>query len=191
MFTSGRSIAVRPAGREPRERGIATLRIYNSADFPWGAVYEEAVLGAYKILAQSDPIILVSGGVGKPAQQFQLSAKTGYARHLGLVPPEVQGGYDDTAPGDAFFMRSLRVIRLTKDQIKAAIFAQLIWYAEKQGAGNVALGGKAPTIPTNTKMCHKSLFSESAGNVEAILTPAEPNAVDHGADAPDDVPPRY
>src|SRR4051812_37637884 len=112
MFTGARTVSPEGARREPRERGIATLRIYNGADFPSGWVYEEAVLGAYKP-SGANPVIVTSGGPGRALQQFALYPETRYARHLGSLSASLRALFEDTDPGAAFFVRDRKMLRLT------------------------------------------------------------------------------
>jgi hypothetical protein len=167
MFTGARTVSSESTRRAPRERGIATLRIYNSADFPFGWVYEEAVLGAYKPSASGNPVIVASGGSGRAPQQFALYPETRYVRHLGAMSAALRALFEDTEPGSVFFMRDRKMLRLANDQVKSTVFSLPVWVAAK--ASGPQPSAKAPPLPSGVKMCRHSLFSDSAGQVKAIL----------------------
>lgn len=171
MFPRSRTAVSSKLRRDARAKGIATLRIYNSADFPFGRIYEEVVLGAYKSFAAVDPVIVTSGPDGKPPQQFSLSSHTRYARHLGALPTPWRALFDDTEPGAVFFVRDQKILRFTIDQVKSAVFSNPVWVAENlKGARAPAI---APPIPGGAKMGRHSLFSDEAGAVAAILAAEE------------------
>jgi hypothetical protein len=169
MFTSSRRAASARPRHDSKDKGIATLRIYNSADFPFGRIYEEAVLGAYKAASGSgaEPIIVTSRPDGDAPQQFMLSPQTRYVRHLGTLPTTLRTLLDDTEPGASFFIRDRKMLRLTQDQIKSAVFSNPVWVAEQLKAPRPT--GVAPPIPSGAKMGRHSLFSDEAGDVAAIL----------------------
>jgi hypothetical protein len=171
MFGSARPAPKPQFRREQRVRGIATLRLFNPSDYPWGTVYEEAVVGGYKNMAERSAVILVSHAADKPCQQFKVSSGTGFARHLGVVPEKIHGMYEQTPEGGSFHLRSARCVRMTKEEIRSLVFSQPIWYAEKQVSA--ALAGKAPLIPGGAKMAHRSVFSNEAGEVSAILAASD------------------
>ncbi|OGB23945.1 MAG: hypothetical protein A3I66_14630 [Burkholderiales bacterium RIFCSPLOWO2_02_FULL_57_36] len=141
--------------------------MYNGADFPFGRIYEEAVLGAYKPSSGSDPVVITGGPDGKPPQQFSLSPKTRYARHLGTLPSTLRALFDDTEPGGFFFVRDQKMLRFTNDQVKSAVFSNPVWVAEQLKGSSPA--SVAPPIPSGAKMGRHSLFSDAAGDVSAIL----------------------
>ncbi len=171
MFTRSSTAASRRPQRASRDKGLATLRIYNSADYPFGCIYEEAVIGAYKLSNGPDPIVITSGPGGKPLQQFSLSPQTRYARHLGSVPSTVRVLFDDTEAGGFFFVRNQKMLRFTNDQVKAAVFSNPVWFAERQGRPRPT--AIAPPIPSGARMGRYSVFSEQAGDVAAILMSEE------------------
>lgn len=171
MFTRSRTTASTRPRRDSREKGIATLRMYNSADFPFGRIYEEAVLGAYKLSTGSDLVVITSGPDGKPPQQFSLSPKTRYARHLGSLPSTMRTLFDDTEPGGFFFVRNQKMLRLTNDQVKSVVFSNPVWVAEQiRGSRPTSV---APPIPSGARMERHSLLSDAAGDVAAILVAEE------------------
>lgn len=171
MFTRSRTTTSTRPQHKSREKGIATLRIYNSADYPFGRIYEEAVLGAYKAAAGPDLIVMTTDPGGKSPQQFSLSSQTHYARHLGSVPGTLRALFDDTQPGAFFFVRDRKMLRLTNDQVKAAVFSNPVWVAEPLRGSRPA--SVAPPIPSGAKMGRHSLFSSEAGDVAAILIQEE------------------
>ena len=171
MFTRSRTTVSGRPRHDSRERGIATLRMYNSADFPFGRIYEEAVLGAYKLSTGSDPVVITSGPDGRPLQQFSLSPKTRYARHLGSLPSTLRTLFDDTEPGGFFFVRNQKMLRFTNDQVKSLVFSNPVWFAEQiKGSRPTAV---APPIPSGARMERHSLLSDAAGDVSAILVAEE------------------
>ena len=167
MFTRSRTTVSGRPRHDPREKGIATLRVYNSADFPFGRIYEEAVLGAYKSSSGSDPVVITGGPDGKPPQQFSLSPKTRYVRHLGTLPSTLRALLDDTEPGGFFFVRDQKMLRFTNDQVKSTVFSNPVWVAEQLKSPPPT--SLAPPIPSGAKMGRHSLFSDAAGEVAAIL----------------------
>jgi hypothetical protein len=171
MFTRSRTAASTRPRHDSREKGIATLRIYNGADFPFGRIYEEAVLGAYKPSTASDPVVITHGSDGKSPQLFSLSPQTRYARHLGTLSSTLRVLFDDTEPGASFFVRDQKMLRFTNDQVKAAVFSNPVWFAEQLKGSRPA--SVAPPIPTGAKMGRHSLFSDAAGDVSAILVTEE------------------
>jgi hypothetical protein len=171
MFTRSRTAVSGKPRHDAREKCIATLRIYNGADFPFGRIYEEAVLGAYKSFSAVDPVVITSGPDGQSPQQFSISAHTRYARHLGTVPSTLRALFDDTEPGGFFFVRDQKILRFTNDQVKSVVFSNPVWVAEQQKG--VRPGSVAPPIPSGAKMGRHSLFSDAAGNVSAILVAEE------------------
>lgn len=171
MFPRSRTAASTKPRHQSREKGIATLRIYNSADFPFGRIYEEAVLGAYKSSAHVDPVVITAGPDENSPQQFSISSHTRYARHLGTLPITLRALFDDTEPGGFFFIRDQKVLRFTNDQVKSAVFSNPVWVAEQQRGARPS--SVAPPIPSGAKMGRHSLFSEAAGEVSAILAVEE------------------
>lgn len=172
MFTGTRTVPpsaqrAPKAHSDAKERGIATLRLYNSADYPFGWIYEEAVVGAYRPSSAGDAVIITSGGPDRPLQQFSLSPKTSYARHMGAFPHAVRERFEETGPGSAFFLRDRKMLRLSDDEVKAAVFALPVWVAARTNVSQTAAA--APAIPIGAKMCRHSVFSESAGKVAGIL----------------------
>jgi hypothetical protein len=171
MFTHSRTAASTKLRHDAREKGIATLRIYNAADFPFGRIYEEAVLGAYKSFASPDPVVITNGPGGNSPQQFAISAHTRYARHLGTLPSNLRMLFDDTEPGGFFFVHNQKMLRFTNDQVKSAVFSNPVWVAEQlKGSPSASI---APPIPNGAKMGRHSLFSDTAGAVSAILVAEE------------------
>jgi hypothetical protein len=171
MFTRSRTTLSGKPRHDAREKGIATLRIYNGADFPFGRIYEEAVLGAYKSFSDVDPVVITNGPDGQSPQRFSISAHTRYARHLGTVPSSLRALFDDTEPGGFFFVRDQKILRFTNDQVKSVVFSNPVWVAEQQKGARP--GSVAPPIPSGAKMGRHSLFSDAAGNVSAILAAEE------------------
>jgi hypothetical protein len=174
------------ASKDSKDRGVATLRIYNSADYPFGWIYEEAVLGAYRPSRAGDPVVITSGGPDHPRQEFSLSPKTSYARHLGEFPRSVRERFDETEPGAPFFLRDRKMLRLTDDEVKAVVFSLPVWVAARADAPLPTAA--APAIPIGAKMCRRSLFSEAAGKVAAVLreegadlSPEQPSLFDDDA----------
>lgn len=171
MFTRSRTTASARPRHDSREKGVATLRLYNSADFPFGRIYEETVLGAYKAPNAPDTVVITGGPDGKPPQQFSLSPKTRYARHLGSLPSTLRTLFDDTEPGGFFFIRDQKMVRFTNDQVKSVVFSNPVWVAEQiRGARPATV---APPIPGGARMERHSLLSDAAGDVAAILVAEE------------------
>lgn len=171
MFTRSRTAAAGKPQNPSREKGVATLRIYNSADFPFGRIYEEPVLGGYKAVSGSDPVMITIAPIDKAPQQFSLSPGTHYARHLGTLPSTLRALFDDTEPGGFFFIRDRKMLRMTNDQIKAAVFSNPVWVAEPVNGPRPT--SVAPPIPSGARMGRHSLFSDAAGEVSAILVEEE------------------
>jgi hypothetical protein len=171
MFTRSTSVASRKPPLDSRDKGIATLRIYNRVDEPFGRIYEEAVLGAYKPVTGSDPTVVTHAPGGKSPQLFSLSPKTRYVRHLGSTPHNLKALFEETEPGSSFFIRDRKMLRFTNEQVKSAVFSNPIWIAEQQEGPRPT--SVAPPIPSGAKMGRHSLFSDAAGDVAAILVPEE------------------
>lgn len=159
MFGSARQLPRKPSTRPSvpmQPRGLATLRVYHHAPYPVGGIYEEPVLGGYRVAGGA--AVIVTRGAGDDDLHLYIgNSKTGFVCYLGCMPSSVRAAYEETSVGGHFFLRNLRVQRLEKDELRACVYAFPVWYAEHPALGSGPSKERA-RVPSGARLFHQSIM---------------------------------